>query len=591
MRYRTLVATLITVLLLLSLTPTMELGPAAIAAPNTSLAGNWVDNNGVVIGFVGGPTTFTGEVVTNTANFYCLPLNVNVTETAAGQFEGTVAIYSPCGTFVNQGMITIDIAADGNTAQVTTANPDGGCGNCGTFTWTRAGPQLAVSAGPDQTVIGTNIVSLNGQVTGTVTSTVWSQVSGPGTVVFSATNTVSSNATVSTPGTYTLELTASGGGQSAGAQVNISVLSYVALGDSYSAGPGADGPYSGGNCYRSPNAYPVLVDDYLAAPNPVPAGTPNPAFVFGACSAANTTSLSSLTPPASSQLPYLESRPAGTVGRVSFTIGANDGSTFGNVISYCALRLQFQQSCKDHSLDAVAQLLGGIGTTLTAVYAQIKNIKSIVDGGNVLAPNAQLLVLGYPKLFPTGQAYPCPTGFLTFDFLPSDMAWINYVIQEFDTRIQAATAAMPGVTYVNTYNAFDGHELCQSGSLLNAFTFAPGVSAAGAYHPNKEGQAVLATFAEGRGVNPPLAAPAFTSRTPPLNLLLPGEIYSHLFPASGNPTPTFRVTSGTLPNGLTLDPTIGLLAGAVTKAGTFSFEITAKNSSGSVTSSMTITVL
>ena len=56
------------------------------------------------------------------------------------------------------------------------------------------------------------------------------------------------------------------------------------------------------------------------------------------------------------------------------------------------------------------------------------------------------------------------------------------------------------------------------------------------------------------------------------------------FTATGYPPPTFTVSSGTLPAGLTLDPASGLISGTPTKAGSYTFTVTASNGVGSVTS-------
>ena len=64
----------------------------------------------------------------------------------------------------------------------------------------------------------------------------------------------------------------------------------------------------------------------------------------------------------------------------------------------------------------------------------------------------------------------------------------------------------------------------------------------------------------------------FTSSLPQSgNVNLP---YSHTFTATGSPT--FSVTSGTVPSGLTLAPS-GVLSGTPTAVGTFAFTVTATN--------------
>ena len=62
-----------------------------------------------------------------------------------------------------------------------------------------------------------------------------------------------------------------------------------------------------------------------------------------------------------------------------------------------------------------------------------------------------------------------------------------------------------------------------------------------------------------------------------------GDAYSFSFTTSGSPTPTFSVSEGSLPPGLTLSDS-GRLSGTPTAAGPFTFRVKASNSQGSVTS-------
>jgi hypothetical protein len=87
------------------------------------------------------------------------------------------------------------------------------------------------------------------------------------------------------------------------------------------------------------------------------------------------------------------------------------------------------------------------------------------------------------------------------------------------------------------------------------------------------------------------AAPVFTAATPPATATV-GTAYSYTFAATGNPAPTFRVSTGALPAGLSLNTTSGVLSGTPTTAGTASFTVAATNgvSPDAVTPSITITV-
>jgi len=92
--------------------------------------------------------------------------------------------------------------------------------------WNRA-PR--VFAGDTQTIpVSTGTATLNGYVSddgrpGNVT-TLWTKAKGPGNVVFSDPNSVSSTATFSMPGVYTLELAADDGDRTASSKVKINIL-------------------------------------------------------------------------------------------------------------------------------------------------------------------------------------------------------------------------------------------------------------------------------------------------------------------------------------------------------------------------------
>jgi hypothetical protein len=76
--------------------------------------------------------------------------------------------------------------------------------------------------------------------------------------------------------------------------------------------------------------------------------------------------------------------------------------------------------------------------------------------------------------------------------------------------------------------------------------------------------------------------PAFTAETPP-EVVHRGTPYSYSFAAAGVPAPTFTVATGTLPPGITLNSSSGLLSGTPTTAGLYTFAISASNAAGSDT--------
>jgi hypothetical protein len=70
----------------------------------------------------------------------------------------------------------------------------------------------------------------------------------------------------------------------------------------------------------------------------------------------------------------------------------------------------------------------------------------------------------------------------------------------------------------------------------------------------------------------------FIANQPPTRVLA-GHKYSYSFTASGAPAPLFSLAGGTLPSGLALDATTGVLSGTP-RAGIFTFRIAAANGVG-----------
>ncbi len=82
--------------------------------------------------------------------------------------------------------------------------------------------------------------------------------------------------------------------------------------------------------------------------------------------------------------------------------------------------------------------------------------------------------------------------------------------------------------------------------------------------------------------------PAFTSSTPTATSLI-NTAYSFTVTASGAPAPTFSVTAGALPTGLTLS-SAGAITGTATASGLFTGTITATNVAGTATQNFSIAI-
>jgi lysophospholipase L1-like esterase len=218
---------------------------------------------------------------------------------------------------------------------------------------------------------------------------------------------------------------------------------YAALGDSYAAGVGS-GSYDSdsGTCYRSSKAYPAL---WAAAHSPS-------GYSSTACSGARTTDV------ISSQLAPLSA--ATTL--VSITIGGNDAG-FSDVMSTCVLNSD--STCLSRIATARDYATNTLPGKLDAVY----------DAITARAPNADVVVIGYPRFYKLGTVCIGLSG--------TKRAAINDAADLLDTVV-AKRAADHGFTFGDVRTTFTGHELCSGSAWLHSLTLPSYES----YHPTASGQ-------------------------------------------------------------------------------------------------------
>ncbi|MGH3612721.1 MAG: GDSL-type esterase/lipase family protein [Pseudonocardia sp.] len=239
---------------------------------------------------------------------------------------------------------------------------------------------------------------------------------------------------------------------------------YVALGDSFSSGDGAlDYIASSGACRQSNNAYPKVLAAGLIPRVRVPSS-----LIFYACSG------NRIADVRNNQLPLFGVIDASSVKLVTITVGGNDVD-FVKVLSTCygGLTPQAATAACLRQTPAVAGVIANQATSLVALFRSIRSA----------APDARVLVLGYPDLFPQRPTKAC-SGFST----PSQ-AWFNSQEELLNSTIRTA-ASRAGVEFVSTYGAFSGHEVCSSDPYVNGFP-APTFDQL-AFHPKPVGQAKLA---------------------------------------------------------------------------------------------------
>ncbi|NES12200.1 MULTISPECIES: SGNH/GDSL hydrolase family protein [Micromonospora] len=217
-------------------------------------------------------------------------------------------------------------------------------------------------------------------------------------------------------------------------------VNYVALGDSYSSGVGA-GPYDLSTCLRSQKSYAPL----WAAAHSVTS------FRFPACGGAVTADV------IGGQVGALST--ATTL--VTITIGGNDAG-FADVMTSC--RFGSTTDCENAVGGAKAFATNVLPGRLDATYAAIRD----------RAPNARLVVLGYPRLFETGWC-----GLLAMSSYKRTI--LNQAADVLDGVI-AARAGAAGATYVDARPFFAGHGVCAADPWIHDVS-----GLVEAYHPDADG--------------------------------------------------------------------------------------------------------
>ena len=249
---------------------------------------------------------------------------------------------------------------------------------------------------------------------------------------------------------------------------------YLALGDSYSAGFGVS-PYepgthqqNGNDCQRSTRAYSAAVA----------AETPEFGRQFFACRGAETRDFFEVRAERSSwnEEPQLDRLNAST-GLVTYSIGAEDAG-YAEILRDCIddedllpFLTCYDDNHAHRRVDRALAALDGTGSD-----DGIHSYAQILGHIRTNAENAQVVQVGYPHLYPA-------TGDRCQGVKRADQRWAVEKIDELNAII-AKQAGRAG--YLYAYPSFDDHELCSGGS---AWIF--GIRGDAGLHPNAAGQTAI----------------------------------------------------------------------------------------------------
>jgi GDSL-like lipase/acylhydrolase family protein len=238
---------------------------------------------------------------------------------------------------------------------------------------------------------------------------------------------------------------------------------YVALGDSYAAGPIIPNQIAPLGCLKSDHNY-----AHLAAPT---IGLP---LRDATCSGATT---ADMTSPQETELgtnpPQLDSLDAETT-RVSLTIGGNDIG-FSEIIESCVTLNPFSTPCKD-KYDS-----GGQDQIAERIAATAPKVAAVLQGIHSRSPNAEVFVVNYAAILPE-------TGFGCWPQMPlgfGDVPYLRSKEKELNAML-ATQAAANGASVVNWYNASIGHDACKSALTRWVEPLVP-TNLAAPVHPNLAG--------------------------------------------------------------------------------------------------------
>jgi hypothetical protein len=331
-------------------------------------------------------------------------------------------------------------------------------------------------------------------------------------------------------------------------------VNYVAMGDSYSSGEGVSPYYPDSNtssdqCHRSENAYPTMVT--LPGQTTPITQSSGDTFSFIACSGAETTGVTAaavngvtaLQPAYAANTQELAYDQAGNTdwgyvqgtapwskspmaeplqdqqnqlspqtGLVTVSSGGND-ARFTDVLTGCLLT---KSDCTDpnyyltRNSNDVVDPMPLISFEQTVIqYLRAHLVQTYLDI-NMLAPSAEIIVVGYPLLFPNGTTTSCTVGTVAGVPVPytlnaGDQNWLDSMGIELNKVIASAVSSVQAdgvdIHFVDPTTEFTGHEVCSSSPWINglqAFVldgFSLNLVSPGSFHPNLAGQQEYAVLA------------------------------------------------------------------------------------------------
>jgi lysophospholipase L1-like esterase len=252
------------------------------------------------------------------------------------------------------------------------------------------------------------------------------------------------------------------------AQASAAPLTYVALGDSYSAGSGVLPP--------DPTAPPECLRTILNYSHDIATQT-GAQLTDVTCGAAQTSDFFVSQHPGVA--PQLDAVQASTK-LITMTIGGNDSNVFIDSIVDCGAAgvstLGQGSPCKDKYGSSFDDTINN-----TTYPSLVKTLQAV----RAKAPHARIAILGYPWITPpTGGCFP------TMPVATGDVPYVRNIQATLNEAVQRAAAAT-GAIYVDFSKVSAGHDACQP---IGTRWIEPVVGSTQAIvvHPNALGESEMA---------------------------------------------------------------------------------------------------
>ena len=236
---------------------------------------------------------------------------------------------------------------------------------------------------------------------------------------------------------------------------------YVALGDSYTAAPLVPPTDTSTICLRSGANYPALVAEAM----------PGTTLTDVSCSGATSLDMTHPQVGVNGSVPPQLNAVGRDTDLVTIGLGGNDGQLFGGVLGHCFLVSETDPT----GSPCQTFFTNDGGAHLDSVFAEIAdNLVGVVDQVRLRAPDARILVVGYPQIVPEVG---------TCDLLP--LADGDYAFgREINERLAEAVrvgAERAQAEYVDVWTPSTGHDICAADPWINGRVSRS--DAAAAYHP------------------------------------------------------------------------------------------------------------